>query len=520
MKRTAATAVIATALLLAVVFGAGAQQKLVDIELWAFGTVSEAGPPPDDWVAYKIIREKLGINLKVVLQPSSPTDQDTKVSVAGAANSLPDLFAANRDMFLKLAKQGLLAPTDKMYAMMPNRTSTHYDNPTRNKLVKVGGVSYGLADFGAMEKVEGVVIRKDWLDKLGLKVPRTLDELIAVAKAFTEKDPDGNGKNDTYGFGSIIESTGISNMGLGRRFDYMLGAFGVTGVFNLESADKFGFNFRDPNFRKAIEWVKKINDMKLIDPDWPTLKKDDFRARWKQGKFGIMWEQFAALHQLANYKDFDKNFPNGEWVPILPPLGPEGKSSNGVNQMNARIYAVSAKAAKAGKMEAIASLLEWMTTDEGYYLLGFGVEGINYKKDSKGFVSTDGIPTEQAYTDKSKAPLTQLRNMVFVNNDIELAARYVTYKSANGKTINPLATWKFFQDSPYTEGTASSLIDPPSNANDFKRYYDENLVGFVLGQQPLNDQTWATFVKGMDAIGAATYEKAQKAKLVESGLLD
>lgn len=522
MKRTAVIALVATALILASTLGAGAQQgqKLVDIDLWAFGTVSEAGPPPDDWVAFKIIKEKLGINLKVVLQPSSPSDQDTKVSVAGAANSLPDLFAANRDMFLKLAKQGLLAPTDKMFAMMPNRTKTHYFDQTRNKLVKVGGVSYGLADFGAMEKVEGVVIRKDWLDKLGLKTPKTLDELIVVAKAFTERDPDGNGKNDTFGFGSIIESTGISNMGLGRRFDYMLGAFGVTGVFNLESADKFGFNFRDPNFRKAIEWVRKVNEMKIIDPDWPTLKKDDFRARWKQGKFGIMWEQFAALHQLANYKDFDKNFPNGEWIPILPPTGPEGKSSNGVNMMNARIYAVSTKAAKAGKTEAIARLLEWMTTDEGYFLLGFGEEGINYKRDAKGFVVTDGIPAAQAYTDKSKAPLTQLRNMVFVNNEIELAARYVTHKTANGKMINPLATWKFFQESPYTEGTAASLIDPPSNANDFKRFYDENLVSFALGQKALNDQTWAEFVKGMDNLGAATYEKAQKAKLVEAGLLD
>jgi putative aldouronate transport system substrate-binding protein len=520
MKRAAIFAIVASTLMLAVALGVGAQAKPVDIEIWAFGTVSEAGPPPDDWVAYRIVREKLGINLKLVLQPSSPNDQDAKISVAGAANSLPDYFAVNRDMFLKLAKQGLLAPVDKMYAMMPERTKTHYFDPMRNKLAKVNNVSYGLADFGAMEKVEGVVIRKDWLDRLKLKVPKTLEEYIAVARAFTENDPDGNGVKDTYGFGSIIESTGVSNAGLGRRFDYMLGAFGLTGVWNLESADKFQLNFRDPNFRKALEFVKRVNDEKLIDPDWPVLKKDDFRARWKQGRFGIMWEQFAALHQLANYKDFDKNFPNGDWIPINPPVGPNGMSSNGVNQMNARIYAVSARAAKAGKMEAIARLLEWMSTDEGYYLLGFGVEGVNYKRDSKGYVSVEGLPPESAYTHKSQAPLTQLRNMVFVNNDIELQARYVTHKTANGKIIDPLATWKFFQNSPYTEGTASSLIDPPSNANDFKRFYDENLVSFVLGQQTLNDQTWAAFVKGMDSLGAAAYEKAQKAKLVEAGLLD
>ncbi len=520
MKRSTMKAAIAGLLLLAVAASSAAQQKPVDLDFWAFGTVTEAGPPPDDWPAYQIIRDKLGINLKLVLQPSAPTDQDAKISVAAAANALPDFFAVNRDIFIKLAKQGLLAPTDKMFAMMPERTKAHYFSPLRNKLVKINGVSYGLADLGAMEKVEGVVIRKDWLDKLGLKVPKTLDELLAVAKAFTENDPEGNGVKDTYGFGSIIESTGIINAGLGRRFDYLMGAFGVPGVFNLDSAASFDYQYKNPNFRKGLEFVRKINEEKLIDPDWPTLKKDDFRARWKQGKFGIMWEQFAALHQLANYKDFDNLFPNGEWLPIMPPTGPEGQSSNGVGLMNFRILAVSAKAAKAGKMEAVARLLEWMTTDEGYYLLGFGVEGVNYKRDAKGFVVTTGLPPEQAYTHKSKAPLTQLRTMVFVNNEVELAARYVTYKSNNGKIINPLATWDFFKNSPYTEGTALSLIDPPSNANDFKRFYDENIVSFALGQKPLNDKTWSDFEKGMDRLGAPAYLKTQKAKLVEAGLLD
>ncbi|MRA94216.1 extracellular solute-binding protein, partial [Bacillus thuringiensis] len=47
----------------------------------------------------------------------------------------------------------------------------------------------------------GLVIRKDWLDNLGLDVPTTMDELYEVAKQFTENDPDGNGVDDTVGFG-------------------------------------------------------------------------------------------------------------------------------------------------------------------------------------------------------------------------------------------------------------------------------------------------------------------------------
>jgi len=48
-----------------------------------------------------------------------------------------------------------------------------------------------------------------------------------------------------------------------------------------------------------------------------------------------------------------------------------------------------------------------------------------------------------------------------------------------------------FDAQPYTESTGAAIINPPSNAADFVRFYNENIQKFVLGQQPLNDKTWA-----------------------------
>jgi putative aldouronate transport system substrate-binding protein len=511
--------IVAAALVLASLAWAQ-DKKPVDIELWALASATEAGPPPDDWAAYKIIRDKLGINLKLVFEPSSPSDQDMKISTSGASNSLPDVFAVTRDMLLKIAKQGLVAPVDSMLPMMPIRTKSHYSDPIRNALVTINGKMYGLPDPGALTRIEGVVIRKDWLDKLGLKVPKTVDEYLAVARAFTEKDPDGNGKADTYGFGMFPEyNVAFRDMGLGRRFDFLMGAYGVPGVFDFSSADKFGFNFRLPEFRQAIEFVKKLNDAKVIDPDWPILKKEEFRLRWAQGRYGIMWEQMGALHNKATYTAFDKLFPEGEWVPIAPPVGPAGKSSEGVEIIDARVYAVSAKAAKAGKAEAIARLLEWMASPEGYYLLAFGQEGVNYKKDAQGYVSIDGIPADQAWNSKAMTPFTQLRNLVYTNSDQELKARYFAWKSQNGRTIDPAATAAKFRAFPWLDTSGAALIVPPANSNDFKRYYEENLFKFVLGQAPITDQSWGEFLKGLDGLGAKAVEASAKATLTEAGLL-
>lgn len=83
--------------------------KPVTIELWYGAAITEAGPPPDDWVVYKIVRDKLNIDLKITALPSSESDQTTKILAAAAANQLPDIFMVQRTPWLKLIQQGLLA---------------------------------------------------------------------------------------------------------------------------------------------------------------------------------------------------------------------------------------------------------------------------------------------------------------------------------------------------------------------------------------------------------------------------
>jgi putative aldouronate transport system substrate-binding protein len=492
---------------------------VTDIELWAGGRVSEAGPPPDDWAAYKVMKDSAKVNLKLVLLPSTQADQDTKINAAAASNSLPDLFMVNRDTWYKLVQNGLVAKVDDLLPLMPIRTKGHYADADRNKLVTLDGAMYGLPDPGALPQTDGLVIRKDWLDKLGLQAPKTLDEFMTVAKAFTFNDPDGNGKADTYGYCAYIEGTGLANMGVGTRFEWVYGAYGVAGVWNLSSADAVALNARNPGAMKATEFIKQMNDEKIIDPDWPTLKKDEFRARWKQGKCGMMHENFAALANKSNYKDFDTNFPDGQWIAMDAPTGPDGKSSMGVVAKSARIYAVSQKAIDEGKGPAIARFLEWTASDEGYYLLGFGVKDVNYKLDDKGFITTKDLDPAAAWTSKEAQPLTQLANMVYIFTEVEMQARYVAYKTANGRDMDPKAYYAEFLKRPYTQATGQSIINPPANAADFTRFYSENIVQFVLGQKPLDEAAWTEFITGLDGLGAKDLEAAAKESLLKAGFV-
>jgi len=493
----------------------------VDITLWAQATVTESGPPPDDWVVYDILRDELNINLEYVIIPPAG-DGEAKLNAAAAANDLPDLFQITsstngRDNLYQYYQLGLVAPVDDMFAMMPERTLNHYNSQLLIDLVSFDGSVYGLPEPPIIPKREGFVIRQDWLDALGLQAPTTPEELLAVATAFTTQDPDGNGMNDTYGIGAFIEGPGV-----GRRFNFVFGAYGVLDLWNFidGSASSFQLNVRDPQFYEAMQVMVTLNEAGVIDPDWPTLSKDEFRARWKQGRFGIMWEDFAALTNKSNYEPFDTNFPNGYWTPLPALTGPGGEAYYGLNEGNFTIFAVSQRAADEGKKEAIARMLEWIATD-GYYLLGFGVEGVNFNLDSNGFLNLDGIDPAEAYNAPERQPYTQLRNqLVFYNTLAEISARYPNYTTDSGREMTPIDTFlTFFQSQTWIEGFAKKLIQPPANAADFERFYNEGIITFVLGQNELTPDSWAEFLVGLDTLGAMEYEAAAQQTLADAGLL-
>src|SRR5687767_4030909 len=120
----------------------------VDIELWAQATVTEASGPPDDWVAYDIIREELNINLTYVIVPTGE-DGEAKLNAAAAANDLPDLFQivdANNDArgaLKELVDLGLVAPVEDLMPLIPERVKTHYNDQLLIDLVTWDAHQYG-----------------------------------------------------------------------------------------------------------------------------------------------------------------------------------------------------------------------------------------------------------------------------------------------------------------------------------------------------------------------------------------
>ncbi|MEH0416490.1 sugar ABC transporter substrate-binding protein [Streptomyces sp. B21-083] len=132
--------------------------------------------------------KKTGI--KVDYQPVINFDQ--QLQSRASTKDLPDVMINDTALMGSYQSQGLLKAVD------PDSIAGHDQITAKSWASTVGidGKHYGIP---YSRQAQTLMIRKDWLRKLGIEAPTTWQEMLDVAKAFATRDPDGDGKADTYG---------------------------------------------------------------------------------------------------------------------------------------------------------------------------------------------------------------------------------------------------------------------------------------------------------------------------------
>ncbi|MCQ2398122.1 MAG: extracellular solute-binding protein [Sphaerochaetaceae bacterium] len=494
------------------------EEKIDKLVFLYSATQTEVGPLADDWAGYAKIKEKFGVDVEFQMLPASPADQDIQVRTMAAGDQLPDFITCSREVYTDLVAQGMLLDVTDYYKYLPDRTKIQWDtDPTAKSYVTVGDRIYGFATRSTYAGNEGLLVREDWLKKVGLGVPKTLDDLYNVMYAFRNNDPDGNGKKDTYGFGAFVEETVTYEVYPGRRFEPLMGAFGVEATWNM-TKNNFGLQIHKPEYYDWMVFFKKCIDNDLIDPNWQSYKKDDFRAAWKQGKFGVFREQNSAYASLNNYKPFDDNFPNGGFVVVDAPIGPKGKQSVGPRDIGRRIFAINSNCSPA-KAKLICDIFNWMSFGEGYYLCGYGNEGKTYFIDPKTNLPSDEGLGEYGYNHSIGQTYIQLRNYSFnYLNQEETDLRYPAYITEKSKKrMAPGDVLLEMMGKTWTETPQITTMPKPST--DVQTLYSQGIAEFLNGKRVLNEANWKAFVAELDKVGATAWEAEGRAWAEKNNLL-
>ncbi|MDR0642196.1 MAG: extracellular solute-binding protein, partial [Treponema sp.] len=149
-----------------------------------------AGDSPVNNQYTRHIEEQLNVKVDVTWTSSS-SDYAQKVNLAISSNSLPDALVVNDMQFNQMVKSQQLADLTQAY--------NDYASDTMRRMIASSGgkaienVTYNGKMYGLTSTSDGdfelIWIRKDWMDKLELPVPKSFDDLRNVARAFVEKDP-------------------------------------------------------------------------------------------------------------------------------------------------------------------------------------------------------------------------------------------------------------------------------------------------------------------------------------------
>lgn len=259
--------------------------------------------------------------------------------------------------------QGLLMPLDSIV----EKYSTTYKElmkqfPQLKKLgTKSDGKLYEIGRISPLVSNHRMYIRQDWLDKLNLKMPETTEELLATAKAFATRDPDGNGKNDTFG--------------INMNFWFVNHMFGHGEVDWVVKDGKLVHEWE--GLQASIGFQKQLFDAGVADKDFLTDKngekaKQDFLS----GKLGIY------MYQPISEKDYDtfkKNAPTG--VLQIAPM-PKSKMGHFSPVIGSPIQMVGAINANAKDPEAVMKYIDFMIKPENAKTVKYGIEGTHWKVDS------------------------------------------------------------------------------------------------------------------------------------------
>ena len=212
----------------------------------------------------------------------------------------------------------------------------------------------------------GMFIRKDWLEKTGMKPPKTLDELYAVLKAFVAKDPDGT------------KNIGLVADGIGPLEQIITEYTGVNQSGWTKKDGKWTNKIMLPEYKNALKVLNKLYKEGLLDPEFAITNTVNAREKFATGKGGVIIHNANGV----DYRDFLqtplKKYKAGADVIVLPefPKGPSGKRNSGSPYGSCGVLFKSKDAEKNARVLAI---LDWLLSKEGTDLMLNGIKGVHYQ---------------------------------------------------------------------------------------------------------------------------------------------
>jgi len=459
---------------------------------------------------YQEWQKRTGVKLQFITAPNSRGKETLNVMLA--SGDLPDMIEYD---FLtqfpggpeKAIKDGyILKLNDLIDKHAPNLKKFLKEHPDIDKMVKTDNGSYYAFPFirgdDLLRVFQGPIIRKDWLDELGLPIPETIDDWYNTLKAFKEK------KGASAPFSVVSVPRPFNEIGNG----WFAGAFGVTRDFYLDNG-QIKFGPMEKGYKDFLATFAKWYKEGLIDKNIATVDMKAMDANFANGATGA-----TAGNAGGGI---------GRWMPILTAKDPKallvGTPYPVLKKGDTPFYGQKDHAFSPGGMVAItassknaelaAQMLDYGYTEEGMLFHNFGIEGVSYKMENGEPKYTDLVMKNPDKLAPAQALSLYIRGNYsgpFIQDK-----RYVLQYMALQTQRDALTTWsKTDVDKhklPPITPTPEESTEMAKIMTDVNTLVDEMTLKIVLGTEPVD-----SFEKYVDKLKSVKIDRAieiQKAAL-------
>ncbi|WP_020616189.1 extracellular solute-binding protein [Paenibacillus daejeonensis] len=448
------------------------------------------GPPREDWKPLTEIAEKTGVRVKFESAP--PEGASEKRQIMMATNSVTDIFNTGGMDFRAHGPDGVFLNLNDYMDIAPNLKKFYEEYPEAKALATAAdGGLYFMPKLTSYPGQGGVnymwFARQDIMEEHQLQPPTNTEELYTLLKELKALYPDS------------YPLTFISTHGPSGLYTVMARAFtGIEGIMGMDPAqNKYVFAPDQEGYLEAIDYMKKLYDEGLLDPEFALLTSAQWYERLETGQSLVSYYWKRTMKAL---NDAGKEIVGERYnINAIPPIAANGIENYqfGRSVIDDNGLGISAK---VKDKEKAVRFLDYLYSEEGINYLNLGIEGETYTFDEEG--------TPRYLDSFFPDPIAPLRTDYGVGYDglaNHFALLYVAWES--GLSELELANEEMYKAHGKNPPkrfvkTEEELELEKSRSGNLEQYLQGEITKFIMGDKPLNVETYGQMLEQAKKLGA------------------
>jgi putative aldouronate transport system substrate-binding protein len=337
------------------------------------------------WIHDKVLKD---LNIDVTFHPVGRWSETTDIVNLLASGSAPDLcYTYALEAINTFATQGgILDLTPYIDRLLPDFKKLTGTDPAipgqdliyRDRNAVATNKLYSLVSYVIDVRLaqKNIFIRKDWLDKLGLPIPKTTREFHDALVAFRDRDPGNVGRNNVIPFFQASDARWGFSPIIFAYYDPKLSAKDEW-IYSVTDSERA---LAMPGYKEGVRLINQWYNEGLIYRDFPLIRvAEDGTNILKSGVAGAFagnWDLPYRIDGTSIQDDLARNVPGAQFVAVDCIQAPDGVNRKNISDKPDRRVFVPASSKNP---EAALMYLNWLSKYENFNFLQLGNAGVTHE---------------------------------------------------------------------------------------------------------------------------------------------